>query len=135
MKNIRKIRVVAGAIVKNNRLLVAQRNEKMSSPLCWEVPGGKVEEGESDPQALIRELQEELDIEVSIESFLASSTVVIHNRVIEMFVYHCTIKKGMPQALEHKEIQWAKPEKLLSLRWAPADIPLIAQLVDLTKGN
>ena len=135
MKNLRKIRVVAAAIVKDKSLLVAQRNENMSSPLCWEVPGGKVEEGESDQQALIRELQEELKIEVEVHAFVASSRVVVKEKTIEMFVYHCTIKKGIPRALEHKEIQWATPEQLLSLRWAPADIPLIDQLVDCTKGN
>ena len=135
MKNLREIRVVAGAIITDHQLLVAQRNENMSSPLCWEVPGGKVEEGEDDQQALIRELQEELGIEVSVTGFLASSTVVVNNRAIEMFVYQCIIKKGTPQALEHKQLRWMTAGQLSSLTWAPADIPLIAQLVDCTKGN
>ena len=59
MKNIRKIRVVAAAIVAQGRLLIAQRGENMSSAMLWEVPGGKVEDGESDQEALQRELKED----------------------------------------------------------------------------
>ena len=135
MKNMREIRVVAGAIVENNTLLVAQRNEEMSSPLCWEVPGGKVEDGESDQQALIRELQEELAIDVEVQDFLATSTVVVRDRKIEMLVYRCRIQRGDPRAIEHKQIQWMTTEQLSALSWAPADIPILPQLFECTKGN
>lgn len=135
MKNLRRIRVVASAIIKDKTLLVAQRAENMSYPLCWEVPGGKVEKGESDQEALIRELQEELAIEVEVQDLIGSSSVVTQNRVVDMFVYQCTISKGIPKALEHKQLQWRKAEDLSSLQWAPADIPLLSQLVDCTKGN
>lgn len=135
MKNIRKIRVVAGAIVVENRLLIAQRAEDMSSPLLWEVPGGKVEEGESDQEALIRELKEELAIEIDVHGFLGMSRVVVGSKEIEMYVYHCAIQKGEPQAMEHKMIMWADESDLRCVSWAPADIPLIPQLVVCTKGN
>lgn len=135
MKNMRKIRVVAAAIVQDNRLLIAQRSEEMSSALLWEVPGGKVEDGESDQEALIRELKEELAIEVDVEDFVGMSCVVVGQKEIEMYVYRCTIQKGTPQAIEHKEIMWADESQLACASWAPADIPLIPQLVVCTKGN
>ena len=135
VKNIRKIRVVAAAIVAQGRLLIAQRGEKMSSALLWEVPGGKVEDGESDQEALKRELKEELNIEVEVCDFVGMSCVVVGSKEIEMYVYRCNIQKGDPQALEHKQLMWASESDLLSVSWAPADIPLIPQLVQCTKGN
>ena len=135
MKNIRKIRVVAAAIVVEDRLLIAQRAENMSSALLWEVPGGKVEAGESDQEALIRELKEELDIEVEVDHFVGMSCVVVGIKEIEMYVYSCNIQKGEPHANEHKQFMWATESDLLSVSWAPADIPLIPQLVQCTKGN
>lgn len=135
MKNIRKIRVVAAAIVVDGRLLIAQRSEKMSSAFLWEVPGGKVEDGESDHAALVRELREELNIEVEVKDFVGMSCVVVGSKEIEMYVYRCIIQKGEPQALEHRQLSWADESTLLSVLWAPADIPLIPQLVVCTKGN
>ena len=107
----------------------------MSSALLWEVPGGKVEDGESDQAALKRELKEELNIEVEVRDFVGMSCVVVGSKEIEMYVYHCDIQKGEPQALEHKQLMWAAESELLSVSWAPADIPLIPQLVVSTKGN
>ena len=135
MKNLRQIRVVAGAIVEQSKLLVAQRNENTASSLLWEVPGGKVEAGESDQQALIRELREELEIDVRVHEFLASSTVVVDERQIEMLVYRCSIQYGQPQAIEHKQIRWMTADQLSTLSWAPADIPILPQLLECTKGN
>ena len=135
MKNMRKIRVVAAAIVVENRLLIAQRSEEMSSSLLWEVPGGKVEDGESDQEALIRELKEELVIDIQVDDFVGMSCVVVGVKAIEMHVYRCNIQKGSPQAIEHKKLMWADESDLLSVDWAPADIPLVPQLVVCTKGN
>lgn len=107
----------------------------MSSAMLWEVPGGKVEDGESDQEALKRELKEELNIEVGVRDFVAMSCVVVGSKEIEMYVYRCDIQKGEPQALEHEQLMWAAESELLSVLWAPADIPLIPQLVQCTKGN
>jgi 8-oxo-dGTP diphosphatase len=135
VENMRNIRVVAGAIVQKKRLLVAQRSAQMSSPLNWEVPGGKVEGTESDHDALKRELWEELRIRVQIERFLDCSRVVVGDREIEMYVYCCSILEGVPQALEHAQLLWASAEEIASLSWAEADVPLLDQFVGCLKGN
>ena len=135
MKNINKIRVVAAAIIVDGRLLIAQRSEEMSSPLLWEVPGGKVEEGETDEEALKRELREELAIEVHVHDFVGMSCVSVGDREIEMYVYRCSICNGEPRAVEHRLIMMADALQLHSIEWAPADIPLVPQLVVCTKGN
>ena len=132
---MRNIRVVAGAIVENNRLLIAQRSAQMSSPLNWEVPGGKVEKREKDHEALKRELWEELGVRVRVESLLGTSCVLVAEREIEMHVYYCSIKDGVPQALEHAQILWASAEQLSGLSWAEADVPLVDQFVGCLKGN
>ena len=132
---MRKIRVVAAVIVVKNHLLIAQRSSEMSSALLWEVPGGKVENGESDEEALVRELQEELSIEVDVHGFVGMSCVFVGSKMIEMYVYRCTIKKGVPRAVEHKSIMWANESQLMQASWAPADIPLVSQFIVCTKGN
>jgi 8-oxo-dGTP diphosphatase len=132
---MRKIRVVAGAIVENNRLLVAQRSACMSSPLNWEVPGGKVEKEEKDPDALKRELWEELALRVSVHEHLGFSRVVVGEREIEMHVYLCSILSGIPKALEHAQLMWASAEELSFLSWAEADVPLVDQFVGCLNGN
>jgi mutator protein MutT len=135
MKNIRKIRVVAATIVVDNRLFIAQRSEQMSSSLLWEVPGGKVEPGESDQEALVREIKEELDIDIEVSDFVGMSCVFVGDKEIEMYVYRSVILSGTPIANEHKQIMWASEEDLLSVRWSAADIPLIPQFLACIKGN
>ena len=134
-KNLKKIRVVAGAIFREDQLLVAKRSLMMSSPMLWELPGGKVEVGESDQAALQRELQEELGIDVLVQDFLAKSIIQVQSKEIEMYVYRCVIQQGEPIAKEHAKLGWVDSETLSSLRWAPADIPLISQMRYWLKGN
>ena len=132
---MKKIHVVAGVINSRGLVLIAQRSERMSSPLCWEFPGGKVEQDESEQAALKRELGEELDIEVDITGFLIRSQVVHLQMTIEMSIYACTISGGTPQAKEHKQLRWVLADELEDYVWAPADIPIIDYVSDWLKGN
>ena len=103
----------------------------MSSPLKWEIPGGKVEKGETDEEALERELREELGIGVVVGKFLCSSCVQVEQREISMFVYQTSIQEGVAKAIEHEQLLWARAETLTSFDWAQADIPLIDLFVDI----
>ena len=94
------IKVVAVALIENQKLLVALRSPTMSSPNLWELPGGKVEAGESDQEALVRECQEELNITISVEGFLADSEVQVGSRIIQMKVYRAVIQSGMLKKTE-----------------------------------
>ena len=120
------IRVVAGAIINNGVLLAALRGPGMSQAGLWELPGGKVEPGESDRVALARELSEELGITVCVGDYLAQSEHTYPGKIVRLVSYACRIEAGTPAATEHAELCWVSAEQLDTLTWAPADLPLLA---------
>ena len=130
--------VVAAALVDpDGRVLIAQRPSGKSMAGLWEFPGGKVEAAESPEVALIRELREELGIEVK-EPCLAPFTFASHSYGgfhLLMPLYICRRWDGDPQALSHAAIKWLKPRDLLANAQAfpmpAADLPLIPMLRDL----
>ena len=109
--------------------MVALRGSEMAHAGLWELPGGKVEPGESDAVALVRELAEELAITVRVGDRVGISEVAIGSRVIQMHAYRCCIVAGRPVADEHAAIAWVEADRLSTLKWAPADIPLIPALL------
>ncbi len=126
--------VVAVALVDvDGRVLIAKRPEGKQLAGLWEFPGGKVEPGERPEQALIRELREELGIEVS-ESCLAPFVFASHSYEsfhLLMPLYLCRRWSGVVVAREHAALAWVKPSKLSDYPMPPADEPLVAWLRDL----
>ncbi len=126
--------VVAVALIDTDgRVLIAQRPEGKKLAGLWEFPGGKVEPGERPEQALIRELQEELGIDVA-ESCLAPLTFASHAYEefhLLMPLYVCRRWMGQVVGAEGQAIAWVRPLKLKDYPMPPADIPLIPHLVDL----
>ena len=126
--------VAAVALVDaDGRVLIAKRPEDKQLGGLWEFPGGKVEAGERPETALIRELKEELSIDVT-ESCLAPLTFASHayeHFHLLMPLYVCRRWKGMALGAEGQELAWVRPLKLRDYAMPPADIPLIAHLIDL----
>lgn len=115
------------------RVLIAKRPEGRPMAGLWEFPGGKVEKGERPEPALIRELKEELDIDVS-EACLAPLTFASHSYEtfqLLMLLYVCRRWSGTVTAREGQELAWVRPNRLRSYPMPPADIPLIPHLIDL----
>jgi 8-oxo-dGTP diphosphatase len=126
----KKLLVVAGAILEKSKLLIAMRGPRMSCPGLWELPGGKVEEGETNENALSRELIEELGIVVNVGERLAESRVVVGETHIQMVVFLCHRISGEPISLEHASLHWVGTEDLYGRNWAPADIPLVSKMAE-----
>ena len=131
---LRLLLVVACALVDiDNRVLLARRPEGKSMAGLWEFPGGKVGEGETPEHALIRELHEELGIDVS-QACLAPFTFGSHDYGdfhLLMALYVCRQWNGMITPREHSDLAWVRPRRMASWPMPPADAPLVAMLCDL----
>jgi len=126
--------VVAVALVDaDNRVLIAQRPQGKQLAGLWEFPGGKLDAGERPEAALIRELHEELGIEVK-EACLAPLTFASHaydEFHLLMPLYICRRWEGQVSAREGQTLAWVRANKLRDYPMPPADIPLIPPLIDL----
>ncbi len=126
--------VAAVALVDvDGRVLIARRPEGKPMAGLWEFPGGKVDDGESPEAALIRELAEELGIDVTA-SCLAPLTFASHAYAtfhLLMPLYVCRVWDGAVTPLEGQELAWVRPLRLKDYPMPPADVPLIAMLRDL----
>jgi 8-oxo-dGTP diphosphatase len=126
--------VAAVALVDiDGRVLIAERPAGKPMAGLWEFPGGKVHAGESPEAALIRELSEELGIDVSA-SCLAPIAFASHTYDgfhLLMPLYACRVWKGTPEGREGQQLKWVRPARLGDFQMPPADVPLVAQLQDL----
>lgn len=125
--------VAAVAMVDvDGRVLLAQRPEGKQMAGLWEFPGGKVHAGETPEAAVVRELREELAVDIT-ESCLAPLTFASHaydDFQLLMPLYACRVWKGTPTPLEGQALKWVRPLAMTSLPMPPADAPLVAMLRD-----
>jgi 8-oxo-dGTP diphosphatase len=119
------IRVVAAALIHNDRLLVARRGPQQSQAGLWELPGGKVELGETDQQALTREIAEELGLEIEAHEILGENRHDYGAKVVVLVAIRASLIAGDLVLREHSEARWAQADDLDGLEWAPADVPLL----------
>lgn len=117
--------VVAAIIERNGKILLARRPDGGDQAGFWEFPGGKVDLGESQPEALARELYEELAIEAAIGDYIASHQREVSGRVIDLHAWHVPAFSGEMVAHCHSELAWCYPPDALDVNLALADIPLL----------
>lgn len=123
--------IVGAAIVRGGALLAQQRAYPPDVAGLWELPGGRVEIGETEPEALRRECVEELGVEVLVGERVGADVPLRANLVLRVYAARIADPAAEPQALEHRGLRWITREKLDRLRWLPADLELLPHLRSL----
>ena len=124
---MKTVKVVAAIICSNGKILATQRGYGGYKD-WWEFPGGKTEPGETPEEALRREIREELDTEIRVESFFTTVEYDYPEFHLSMDCFLCSITGGSPVLLEHEAAKWLLPEELDSVRWLPADEEIVRKL-------
>ena len=121
---------VAAAIIKNeqDQILICQRSPDGDLPLMWEFPGGKVEAGESPEHCAVRELMEELNIEIDITQFFGETIYSYPTKDIRLSFYLANIIRGQIKAQVHQQIAWVNKDQLDQYDFAPADVDVVEKL-------
>ena len=124
------IEVVAAVIFREGKVLCVQRaeHEKEYVSLKWEFPGGKVEVGETREDALVREIEEELAVEIHELQYLMTVEHSYPDFHLTMHAYTCALKAGEVELREHVGLKWLAVEELDLLDWAAADMPVVETL-------
>jgi len=124
----RVLEVVAGLIRSGDHFLACQRPPEKARALLWEFPGGKVEPGESGPQALIRECREELGVTLCVGDAFMDVTHEYPELTVHLTLYESTIEQGEVQRLEHNDVRWITVEEIDDYAFCPADQVFCAEL-------
>lgn len=127
----RKITVVGAMIEQDGKYLITQRKPTASLPLLWEFPGGRVEEGESDAQALARELKEEMGIDVEVRDLGMSVFHSYEKYDIDFRVYRCRLASKEIRHLKVHDHRWVTPTELDQYEFPAADQKTLDQLLGI----
>lgn len=124
---MKTIRVVAAIILDGDKVFATQRGYGEFKD-GWEFPGGKIDEGETSEEALVREIQEELDTEIEIVDLLDTVEYDYPNFHLSMDCFICKIRSGKLVLKEHEAAKWLTKEEFYSVDWLPADLGLIPKI-------
>ena len=130
-----RLRVVAAALFDpQGRVLLAERPVGKHMAGWWEFPGGKVAAGESDADALVRELREELGVESRVQREITTMSHEYPDRIVDLVLWHASTSDA-PRGLDGQQLKWVDCQTLGSERLLPADLPLIPHLQALSNGD
>lgn len=123
--------VTAAVITDGDRVLIAQRNEGANQGLKWEFPGGKIEEGEDPEQCVVREIKEELNIDIAVRDIFKAVMHRYRDRYVLLLAYLCSHTGGDPVPRGCKDICWVPVKRLLDYDLAEADVPIALKLQEV----
>ncbi len=121
-------RVVAALIWKRDRFLICQRPAYKERALLWEFAGGKVEPGESEEQALVREVQEELGVRIEVGAKYMQVVHTYPDLTVHLALFHARITAGKPHLFEHQDLRWIRVEEIGEYDFCPADTAFLLAL-------
>jgi 8-oxo-dGTP diphosphatase len=126
-----KVVHVVGAVIQNEQgeILCAKRAAHLTLGGYWEFPGGKIEENESHEQALIREINEEMGVQIDVGDLVADIYHEYPSVIVHLITYKAFLKSGELSSTDHDELVWLSVERLKELEWAPADVPTVERLI------
>ena len=123
---------VVAAVIQNEegKILIAQRNLKKSQGGLWEFPGGKIEPNETKEEAIIREIKEEMDIDIETKKFIDQKIFNYPDKDINLIAIECKQIKGDIKLNEHEDIKWVNKNELRNFNFAPADKFIINAILE-----
>ena len=127
---MKTVRVVAGIIIEDGKVFATQRGYGEFKD-GWEFPGGKIEQGETPEEAVVREIMEELDTEVEVKELFDTVEYDYPKLHLSMDCFICKIKKGDLVLKEHEAAKWLTKETLHTVDWLPADYGLVEKLREM----
>ena len=125
------LNVTCAIVLKDNKVLVTQRSEKMKLPLKWEFPGGKVEENENEIQCIKREIKEEININIEVLQKLSNNVHDYGIFKINLIPFLANYISGEIVLAEHTDFKLLDKSELLNLDWAEADLPIVKEFLKL----
>jgi len=129
------IKVVCALIINDGLILAVQRSETMNLPFQWEFPGGKLEPNETEKECIVREIKEELNLEIDPISKIKSHIFHYPDISIELIPYIAKIVGGDLQLNEHLTHKFLSVDKLFTIDWAKADIPIVHDYIKYAARN
>ena len=128
------VEVVAALIWENGRFMICQRPSHKARALLWEFVGGKVEPGETQAQALIRECQEELAVTISVGDVFMDVVHEYPDLTVHLTLFNAAIAQGIPRKLEHNDIRWISPREIPNYDFCPADEEILKKIIEVYNG-
>ena len=127
--------VVAVLIWDKDKFMVCQRPTHKAKGLLWEFVGGKVEQGETKEQALIRECREELAVTLSVGNVFMDVVHEYPDLTVHLTLFNAVIIEGVPQKLEHNDIKWISPSEISNYEFCPADVEILKKITDVFRND
>jgi len=131
-RDIQTIRVVAAVVESNGRYLITQRRSTAVLPLMWEFPGGRVEDGETDSEALHREVRHRIGVDIAVGQLISFVSHPYQNYVVDMYLYECRLTRGEPTPKNVNAFRWAASAEFDQYPFTPADEASMNKLLGLT---
>ena len=126
--------VVAALIWEKEKFMICQRPAHKARGLLWEFVGGKVEQGETKEQALVRECREELDVTLSVGEVFMDVVHEYPDITVHLTLFNSSISSGIPQKLEHNDIGWITPDEIDNYDFCPADEEILKEIRARTRN-